>query len=50
MSHNQGRFLQKQRREGTIDLFTTKKTMQRNYTNQMTDAEYLENLLELPGI
>ena len=50
MSHNQGRFLQKQHRKGTKELFTVKKTMQRNYTNQMTDVEYLENLVRLLGI
>ena len=50
MSHNQCTFLQKQHRKGTIELFTAKKTMQRNYTNQTTDVEYFENLLGLLGI
>ena len=50
MSHNQGRFLQKPCRKAAIELFTAKKTMQRNYTNQMTDVEYLENHVTLLGI
>ena len=52
MSHNQGSLLPKQHKKGKIKLFTAtvKKTMKRNYTNQMTDVEYLENLVRLLDI
>ena len=40
MSHNQCRFFQKQHRKGSIELFTAKKSMQRNYTNQMVTSHF----------